>query len=410
MANSFRKYNARKDKKSVQRIWQECGWITKEKRETEALDQFVKASSCLVFDMDGSAEALSLSTPGRFLHTNTELSLAAITAVTTSRVARNQRAASGTVSRLLAQQAAVGAQVSGLGIFEQGFYERLGYGNGPYEHWVRFDPAWLIDLGKPRVPVRLGAGDWKEIHEARFARRKRHGAVDLLPPEITKSEMEWPKNIFGLGYRENGVLTHFFVARCDDMESGPYIVNWMVYQSIGQFKELMALVRGLGDQVRSFRMREPRDIQLQSLLTKPFQLYQITANSKNPSRSNAVAYWQMRILDVAACVAAVSTESRCEFNLTLSDPIDNQLPDDASWRGCGGDYTVAFGSTSSAAPGHTSDLPTLSASVNDFTRFWMGAASAEVLAGVGSFDGPADLMIDLDESLKLPPPAPDWDY
>ena len=410
MANSFRKYSARKDKKSVQRTWQECGWITEEKRETEALDRFLKTSSGWVFDIDGSAECLSLSTPGRFLHTKTELSLAAITAVTTSRVARNQRAASGTLTRLLAEKVAAGAQVSGLGIFEQGFYDRLGYGNGPYEHWVRFDPAWLIDLGKPRVPVRLGATDWKEIHEARLIRRKRHGAVDLLPPEITRAEMEWHKNTFGLGYRENGALTHFFVAHCDGVESGPYIVDWMVYHSIGQFRELLALIRGLGDQVRQLRMREPRDIQLQSLTRKPFQLFQITANTKNQSRASAVAYWQMRILDLPACVAAVRTTNPLEFNLTLSDPIENQLPDDVSWRGCGGEYAISFGSASSATLGRAPDLPTLSASVNDFTRFWMGAASAEVLAGVGSFDGPADLMIDLDESLKLPPPAPDWDY
>lgn len=48
--------------------------------------------------------------------------------------------------------------------------------------------------------------------------------------------------------------------------------------------------------------------------------------------------------------------------------------------------------------------------MNDFTRFWMGAAGAEVLAGVESFDGPADLMIALDESLQLPSPDPHWDY
>jgi len=410
MANTFRKYNARKDRKSVQRIWQECGWITTEKREIEALDQFVKASSGWVYDMDGSAECLSLSTPGQFLHTNTTLSLAAITAVNTSRVARNQRAASGTVVRLLAEQVAAGAQVSGLGIFEQGFYDRLGYGNGPYEHWVRFDPAWLIDLGKPRPPVRLGSSDWKEIHEARLTRRKLHGAVDLLPPEITSAEMEWHKNDFGLGYRENGALTHFFCAHCDDVETGPYIIDWMVYQSIEQFRELMALIRGLGDQVRHLSMREPRDIQLQSLMGKPFQLFHITENAKHPSRASAFAYWQLRVLDVPACVAAVRTANSLEFNLTLADPIEDQLAEDSPWRGCGGDYTIAFGPSSSATPGLASDLPTLSASVNDFTRFWMGAVSAEVLAGVGSFDGPADLIADLDSVLSLPLPAPDWDF
>jgi hypothetical protein len=410
MVQTYRKYNVRKDKKAVQRIWQECGWISEEKREIDALDQFVKSSSGWVFDMDGSAECLSLGTRARFLHTKTELSLVAITAVTTSRVARNQRAASGTLSRLLAEEAAAGVQLSGLGIFEQGFYDRLGYGNGTYEHVVRFDPAWLADFGKPRVPVRLGNSDWKEIHESRLARRKRHGAVDLLPPEITKSELEWPKNNFGLGYRENGKLTHYFVAFADNVETGPYKIHWMVYQTIDQFKELMALIRGLGDQVRSIRMREPRDIQLQSLIRKPFQLYQATEDAKHQSKATAIAYWQLRILDVSACVAAVSTATPLKFNLTLTDPIVGLLADDSPWRGCGGDYTIGFDATSTAVPGHTPDLPVLTASVNDFTRFWMGAADAEVLAGVGSFDGPQDLIVALDESLRLPLPAPDWDY
>jgi len=410
MANEFRKYNARKDKKSVQRMWRECGWLSDEKREIEASDLFIKVSSGWVYDMDGSAECLSISTPGRFLHTSTELSLAAITAVTTSRIARNQGAASGTLARLLAEMAAAGAQVSGLGIFEQGFYDRLGYGNGTYEHWVRFAPAWLTDLGKPRVPVRLTVDDWKEIHEARLARRKRHGATDLLPPETTKADMCWAKHVFGLGFRENGALTHFFVAHCDEVENGPCTVDWMAYQSIDQFRELMGLIRGLGDQVRHFRMREPRDIQLQSLMHKPFQLFHLTENAKHQNRNFALAYWQLRVLDLPACVAAVKTANSLEFNLTLADPVENLLPDDAPWRGCSGEYTIAFGPSSSATSGSTPDLPTLSATVNDFTRFWMGAASAEVLAGVGSFEGPSELIADLDDALNLPSPAPDWDY
>ena len=120
--------------------------MSDEKREAEALNQFVKASDSWVFEMNGSAECLVMSTDGWFHHTGTPLKLAAITAVTTSRVARNQHAASGTLARCLADQGASGAQLSGLGIFEQGFYDRFGYGNGNYELWVTFvtDTAcWL---------------------------------------------------------------------------------------------------------------------------------------------------------------------------------------------------------------------------------------------------------------------------
>ena len=381
MSGSIRKYIDRKDKKAVIRIWQECGWISDEKREADAFGDFLRSSDAWVFDMDGSAECLVVSTDGRFHHTETPLKLSAITGVTTSRVARNQRAASATLAACLADRGASGAHVSGLGVFEQGFYDRFGYGNGTYEHSVRFDPAWLIDLGRPRVPVRLTPKDWKAIHAGRLARKKGHGAVDLLPPEITKAEMDWVKSSFGLGYKVEGKLTHFFVASDDNKESGPYGVHWMVYQTYDQFKELMGLIRGLGDQVRQVRMREPRDIQIQSLLRKPFQMQKLSRDGKYQNRVDAAAYWQLRIMDVPACIAALSVLGRLEFNLVLEDPIQELVPDDAAWNGCGGSYVVTLCETSSAVHGHSPNLPELSATVNDFTQFWMGSASAEVARG-----------------------------
>lgn len=132
MATSFRKYNPDKDKNATHRIWQECGWIEDEKKHKEALDRLVAASSAWVYAVDGTAEAMTVSTPARFHHTGTALSLAAITAVTTSRVARGRGAATGTVARSLAESGAAGIAVAGLGMFEQGFYDRFGFGNGPY--------------------------------------------------------------------------------------------------------------------------------------------------------------------------------------------------------------------------------------------------------------------------------------
>jgi hypothetical protein len=410
MFGKYRKYSERKDRKAIHRIWQECGWIGDEKKETAALDRFLKVSSAIVYELAGQAEAVSVSTPARFRHTRTDLPLAAITGVTTSRVARNQGAASGTLVRLIAQEAVGGAALSGLGMFEQGFYDRLGFGNGNYELFMRFDPAWLKDFGKPPAPVRLGPEDWKAIHEARLGRRKLHGATDLLPAEVSQCELEWTKNAFGLGYREDGKLTHFFVGRTDDVEVGPYAIEWMVYHSFDQLRDLLGLIRGLGDQVRWVRIKEPRDVQIQSLLRKPFQLQTLTRGSRHESRTMAEAYWQLRMLDVPRCIAAVCTDAEVAFNLTLSDPITPRLPEDAPWHGCGGEYTVRFGPTSTAEPVATGGLPTLAASVNDFTRFWMGAASAEVLAGLGTFRAPPDLIATLDRTLRLPPPAPDWDY
>ncbi len=37
-----------------------------------------------------------------------------------------------------------GAELAGLGMFEQGFYNKLGFGTLAYENWVSFDPANLL--------------------------------------------------------------------------------------------------------------------------------------------------------------------------------------------------------------------------------------------------------------------------
>jgi len=410
MSSRIRKYSVRRDKKATQRIWQECGWISDEKRELEAFDIFMDAGNVWVYELDGSAEGLVHSTPAHLLHTRTELRLAAITAVNTSRVARNLGAASATLAQAIAEEAANGAQLTGLGIFEQGFYDRLGYGNGTYEHWVSFDPAWLVDLGKPRTPERLSSDDWREVHESRLKRYKLHGAVDLLPPGITRGDMKFEKNSFGLGYREDGEITHHFQAHAENVSRGPYTIDWMSYQNLDQLRELLALIRGLGDQVRVVKIHEPKHIQLQSLLRKPFQLYNITADTKNASRALAYAYWQIRILDLQACVGAISIADSLEFNLRLSDPIGVLLPDDAPWRGLDGEYSVSLGTRSSAVPGAREGLPILEASVNDLSRFWIGSARADTLAALGTFRADKELIAALDESVHLPNPEPDWDY
>jgi hypothetical protein len=410
MPGTIRKYNAKKDKKAGQRVWQECGWISDEKNELEAFEQFVRCGDAWVYEINGEAECLVISTPARFVHTGTPLDLAAITAVTTSRIARNLGAASLTLAHVVAEQAAKGAHVSGLGVFEQGFYNRLGYGNGTYEHWVNFDPAWLVDLGKPRIPVRLGVDDWEEIHAARLKRYKLHGAVDLIPPGISRSEMGFFKKSFGLGYRENRRLTHFFCGHTDNVENGPYTIDWIVYESLDQLRELLALIRGLGDQVRLIRMHEPKHIQLQSLLKKPFQLFAVSDRAKNQSKVFAYAYWQLRMIDIPSCISAISTPDALEFNLRLSDPIHALLPEGSKWRGVEGEYAVSLGVTSSAEPEPRNDLPVLEASINDFSRFWMGSARADALAAFASFRAEQDLINALDKSVRLPPPEPGWDY
>ena len=94
----------------------------------------------------------------------------------------------------------------------------------------------------------------------------------------------------------------------------------------------------------------------------------------------------------------------------FTDPIADRLPEHAPWRGCGGEYTVAIGRESSSAPGHDASLPTMHASVNAFTRLWIGVDSATSIAFSDDLDGPPELLAQLDRSLRLPSPYPDWQF
>jgi hypothetical protein len=98
------------------------------------------------------------------------------------------------------------------------------------------------------------------------------------------------------------------------------------------------------------------------------------------------------------------------FNLRLSDPIGAYLPDDAPWKGCAGDWIVSLGATCKAQAGRDEALPTLEASINAFTRLWIGARRADALAITDDLDGPDVLLATLTAQWTLPEPATDWDY
>ena len=132
-------------------------------------------------------------------------------AVTTSRVARKQGLAGRLTAQAIALDVADGAAVSALGIFEQGFYNRLGFGNGSYEHWIRFDPATLQVSSPARSPKRLTREHARQMFDAIQRRTRGHGAINLHSPSYLESELIWDKSDFGLGYfdGEDGALSHF---------------------------------------------------------------------------------------------------------------------------------------------------------------------------------------------------------
>ena len=406
-----RAYEPDRDKDAVLRIYREVGWCSKPEH-AEAYAGLVGDGRTLVANLAGTAECMVTTDLGAIRHGTEDLPFAAVTSVITSRIARKRRLAGQLTARILADEALAGRLIGMLGIFEQGYYNQLGFGNGSYEHCCTFDPSTLDVSVKPRVPIRLDLSDSERMHANRLRRLRRHGACNIFNPHLTRADMCWGENGFGLGYVDDSDnLTHHLWCSAEDTEHGPYTVFWMAYESKDQFLELLALLRSFEDQIRSIRMQEPPGLQFQDLLRKPFRSRQITRRSTHENRMTATAYWQLRILDLPGTLAMTSLDApSVRFNLTLSDPIEAYLDGSSPWRGVAGKYIVEAGPTSHATLGHEPSLPTLTASVNAFSRMWLGVRPASILSWTDELSGPAELLARLDKAFCLPSPSPDWEF
>ncbi len=299
----IRQYDHSRDLSAVQRIWRECGWV-EDKEDEAVMSIFFAKGQSLVATLNDQPECVVHHTPGKIRYLGEDLDLGAVTAVTTSHVARRQGMAKQLTGRLLALQANQGMSVSALGMFDQGFYNQLGFGTGGYEHLIKFDPANLTLEHPFRVPERLGESDFEAMHQAMVSRWPVHGGVTLLPPEILHSELSWTKNAFGLGYRDGpkGAVSHFIWGERKG-ENGPDRITFTAYRNEGELLELLALIRSLGDQVHAIEMIEFPQIQLQDLLKQPFKTRRITRRGPFEQGMAGLAYWQIRMLDLEACLA-----------------------------------------------------------------------------------------------------------
>jgi hypothetical protein len=404
-----REFDYEKDLAHVKRIWREVGWVEDDDDEKQ-LDHFFAVGRTLVGTIDGIPECSVHITPGTMRLLQTDLSLCAVTAVTTSRIARGHQFAQRLTAAQLRQGAEEGAAVAALGMFDQGFYDKLGFGTGGYDHEFSFDPAALAVDIKPRTPKRLTADDYADMHRALVGRPRHHGSVVLHPDRLLRAEIGFESDGFGLGYTENDQLTHF-VWLDPEGERGPYTLRWLGYQDTDQLMELLALVKSLADQVYSAIVVEPADVQFQSLLTRPFRGRVLTRNSKHSSFHRAAAWAQLRILDVARCIEALrwASDDDLVFALEVSDPVVDFL-EDGDWRGVGGSYVVRLGSQCSAVPGDDRSLPRVTSSVNALSRLLWGVASASSLSVTDDLSAPADLLASLDDGLRLPSPRMGWDF
>ena len=409
----MRAYDHDRDFDALTRIWEEVGWIDRDDEgDAAGLRAFARTGHGLVADVDGSAECFVHRTKGSFRYVRTDLPLCAVTAVTTSHVARKQGLATGLVARLLAEGSDSGAAVAALGAFEQGYYDRFGFGSGPYEHSITVDPASLAVPVPERPPVRVGVDDAADLHALLARRHRSHGGLVLDEPGQFEAELRWLDDPFGLGFRDpgDGRLTHALAGSTKD-EHGPYVIRWLAYETPEQLLELLGVVRSLGDQVRYVRFDfEPAEIQLQDLVNAPVR-QQVAAELAGHAivPHAARAWWQLRIMDLAACVAAVRWVGEpVVLGLALHDPLPERAQ---GWPGIGGEWTLRLAEESSATTGAPpAGTPVLSASVNALSRLWAGVRPATSLALTDDLAGPPELLRALDDVFCLPPPRPGWSF
>lgn len=410
---SIRLYDPKKDFDAVRRLWEEIAWIDRDnKGHAKSLKTFLEASHNLVAELNDEAECLVANCPGTIRHLETDVSMTVISAVTTSLIARKQGFASRVTAKSIADGAAAGMATAALGMFEQGYYTRLGFGNGSYENIVRFNPANLnVDVDCD-VPVRLGKDDAADMHNALMKRWRSHGSVQVLPVEHWRADLGWTDEPVGLGFRnEKGELTHFIWGN-NKGENGPLRIHSMAYQNRQQLMELMALIKSLGNQLLLVRLTETQHLQMQDLIDLPFRSQNKSEGGKYAESIRSEAWWQLRINDMAACIGATHLPGRptLSFNATIDDPITRYLDKDEPWQGISGEYTIHLGEDSELKSGHTAGLPLLTASTSGISRLWLGAASANRLATSGEIIAEQSLLDQLEQTLALPTPRTGWEF
>jgi predicted acetyltransferase len=399
------------DKEHCLRILREVGWMEGKDTDSEVFDGYISDSPSFVTDLNGEVEVLALTRSGLILYQDSDLPICGVTGVLTSRVARMQGHALRTTAHAVANSAAEGASVSFLGIFDQGYYDKLGFGSLNYCRHITIDPSTFKVPKLSRAPKRLTKDDAEAMHHCRLKRKRVHGSCNMFGVGITGCELVWCENGFGLGFENTaGELTHF-VWLTSKGEHGPYICRCTAWQTPEQLVELFSVLKSLSDQVHGIRMTDPVGFQLQDFLDRPFKSLSAREGGTFASNTSSNAWMQCRILDISKCFEAMHFRGLpVSFNLEVNDPIEKYLDCDSKWTGTSGSWIVQIGENSSARSGSDDCLPTLRCSINDLSRLWLGVATAESLVTVGNLQADHDLISKIDALIQLPQPNVDWDF
>jgi hypothetical protein len=393
------------------RIFKEVGWMDGKDHDKDIFEACISDADSLVAELNGEVEVFVVTRSGNTMYQDVEVPLSCVAAVVTSRVARQQGLASAVTARAIAESAMRGAAVSMLGMFDQGYYEKFGYGSTTYYRNSTIDPANLRVPRLTRPPIRLNKDDAEAMHDCRCRRKRYHGGCNLDGAGETVATTIWQETAFGLGFKDGeGTLTHFLWIKPKG-EHGPYSVWFTGWETHEQLLELLSVLKSLSDQVHGVRMADPPRLQMQDFLDRPFATHRARKGGEFDSEVVSQAWLQNRILDMPACIGAMKLMGEpVSFNLELNDPIESYLEDGSEWNGVGGNWIISLGEESSAVEGRDDSLPSASAMVNDLSRLWFGSASAEAVAFTGNFTASPELIAQIDAIVQLPLPIADWDF
>ncbi len=408
--DEIRQFVYEDDLDDVKRIWKEVGWVDDE-HGAQQLDHFFATGETLLATVNGKPECSVHTVSADMQIHESVISALAVTAVTTSHLGRGRAFAQRLTAQQLIRAQREGCGLSVLGMFDQGFYDKLGFGTGSYEREFVIDPGTLMVPVPRRTAIRLTVADYEEMHDCLMKRCRQHGSVSLHPARVYRGDIGFGENAFGLGYRDqDGVLTHFvWLDPGETPEHGPYALRFVAYRVPEQLLELLGLLKSLADQIYSISLIEPPDLQLQILLERPLRNADISRGSKHASNTRSLAWWQARILDLPICLRALAGASdEFAFAAVITDPL-TEYGDGA---GIAGSWRMQLGPSAGAerCKAGVTGLPVLRASVNAMTRLLLGVGTASNLALTDHIEGSKDLLKNLDRALHVRSPVVGWDF